>query len=123
MHCSQSYLLQIKIKLRQIERLFAQWCKDVVVFLVLDKVRLAAADGNYEEMCVLAHAVKRMMGTEDTDADEDEIEVDEMPEEEDNVADDLFEEMAKAEESTSEEEEDAVEDDSDEDEDDAGMRY
>jgi hypothetical protein len=113
----------VKIKLRQIERLFAQWRNDVVVFLVLDKVRLAAADGNYEEMCVLAHAVKMMVGVEDTDADEDELEVDEMPEEEDNVADDLFEEIARAEESASEEEENVVGDDSDEENDDAGMRY
>jgi hypothetical protein len=113
----------VKIKLRQIERLFSQWRNDVVVFLALDRVRLAAADGNYEEMCVLAHAVKRMMGIMDTGADEDHIEVIEMPEEEENVSDDLFEEMAKAEESASEEEEDVIEDDSDEEDDDAAMRY
>jgi hypothetical protein len=114
----------IKIKLRQIERLFAKWRNDVVDFFALDKIRLAAADGKYEEMCVLARAVKMMMGVEDTDADEDDIEVIEMPEEEENVSDDLFEEMAKAEES-SEEEEDVVEDDSDEEEEeeDADMRY
>jgi hypothetical protein len=110
----------IKIKLRQIERRFARWRYDVVVFLVLDKIRLAAADGSYEEMCVLAHAVKRMMGMMDTD-DEHHIDVVEMPEEEDNVADDLFEEIARAEGSASEEE--GEDDDDDDDDDDAAMRY
>jgi hypothetical protein len=114
----------IKIKLRQIERRFAQWPDDVVVFLALDKVRLAAAEGNYEEMCLLAQRVNMMMGVQDSDADEDALEVDEILEEEDNVVDDLFEELARAEESEEEEEEEkVVADGSDEEEDDTGMRY
>lgn len=115
----------VKIKLRQIERLFVQWRNDVVVFLALDKVRLAAADGKYEEMCILAQRVNLMMGVQDT-ADEDALEVDEMPEEEEeNVADDLFEELARTEESEEEEEEEekALEDVLDEEEDDTAMRY
>lgn len=115
----------VMIKLRQIERLFTQWHDDIVVFLALDKIRLAAAAENYEEMCLLAQRVNMMMCVQESDADEDALEVDEIPKEEDNVADDLFEELARAEESEEEEEEEekVVADDSDEEEDDAGMRY
>jgi hypothetical protein len=115
----------IKIKLRQIELRFAQWPDDVLVFLALDKIRLAAVAGDYEEMCLLTQRVNMMMGVQDADADEDVIEVDEMPQEEDNVADDLFEELARAEESEEGEEEEGkvVADDSDEEDDDTAMRY
>jgi hypothetical protein len=50
-------------------------------------------------------------------------EISEMPKEEENVTNDLFEELARAEESEEEEKGKVVEDDSDEEDDDAAMRY
>jgi cobalamin biosynthesis protein CobT len=100
----------VEIKLRQIERLFSKWRNDVVVFLVLDKIRLAAADGDYEEMCALAHEVKVMMGVENAD----ELDVDEISEEEDGAEDDPDEQEVEEEEEDSDEEDDEAEEDSDE---------
>jgi hypothetical protein len=76
----------VEVKLRQIERMFSRWRKDAVVFLVLELVRKAAGQLDYEGMCSLAREVKIMMlGDNHVDDDDDEIDDNIELDEEDEV--------------------------------------